>query len=115
MQAHSELVTIDVATGWRTVVAAADEADRDGRPGFDYGDPVFAPDGERIVCVRGAHDTPDAPGDSTLVLFPGGTDLLPGFDRWPGGPAWDAAGRVIYFTADDAGRRPVFAVDVGTR
>ena len=114
VQAHSELVTIDVASGSRTVVSAAAEADRDGSPGFDYGDPVFAPDGDRIVCLREAHDTLDAPGDSTLVLFPGGTDLLPGFDRRPGGPAWDAAGGTVYFTADDAGRRPVFAVDLAT-
>ena len=48
------------------------------------------------------------------MLFPGGTDLLPGFDRRPAGPAWDAAGGTVYFTADDAGRRPVFAVDLAT-
>ena len=49
-----------------------------------------------------------------MVLLPGGADLLPGFDRWPAGPVWDAEGKVIYFTADDAGRRPVFAVEVAT-
>lgn len=115
VQAYSELVTIDVATGGRTVVSGpAGEPGADGDPGFDYSDPVFAPDGERIVCVRGAHDTLEAPGDSTLMLFPGGTDLLPGFDRWPAESAWDPAGEVVYFTADDAGRRPVFAVDVAT-
>jgi dipeptidyl aminopeptidase/acylaminoacyl peptidase len=112
VQACSELVTIDVATGRRTIVAGGTSVD--GNQGFDYHDPVFAPDGERIVCVRGAHDTLGAPGDKTLVLFPGGGDLLPGFDRWPAGPVWDAAGEVIYFTADDAGRRPVFAVEVAT-
>ncbi len=64
--------------------------------------------------MRGEHDTPERPGDSTLVLFPGGTDLLPGFDRWPSEPSWDPAGTVIYFTADDNGRRPVFAVDVAS-
>jgi dipeptidyl aminopeptidase/acylaminoacyl peptidase len=113
VQAHSELVTIDVATGQRTAAPAGNPAGAaDGIPGFDYGDPVFAPDSERIVCVRVAHDTLESPGDSTLVLFPGGTDLLPGFDRWPAGPAWDPGGRVVYFTADDNGRRPVFAVDV---
>jgi dipeptidyl aminopeptidase/acylaminoacyl peptidase len=112
VQAYSELVTIDVAAGHRTVISGG--GGDDGSPGFDYGDPVFAPDGDRIVCVREEHDIPDAPGDSTLVLFPGGTDLLPGFDRRPAGPAWDAAGRTLYFTADDAGRRPVFAVDTVT-
>jgi dipeptidyl aminopeptidase/acylaminoacyl peptidase len=117
VQTHSELVTIDVASGGRTAVSGTDAADGsngDGNPGFDFSDPVFAPDGDRIVCVRSAHDTPDAPGDSTLVLFPGGTDLLPGFDRWPAGPVWDARGKVVYFTADDGGRRPVFAVEVAT-
>ncbi len=117
VQTHSELVTVDVASGNRTAVSGTDAADRssgDGNPGFDFSDPVFAPDGDRIVCVRSAHDNPDAPGDSTLVLFPGGTDLLPGFDRWPAGPVWDARGKVVYFTADDAGRRPVFAVEVTT-
>jgi dipeptidyl aminopeptidase/acylaminoacyl peptidase len=115
VQAYSELVTIDVATGSRTVVTgAAGGTGIGGNPAFDYSRPVFSPDGDRIVCVRGAHDTTETPGDSTLVLFPGGTDLLPGFDRWPGEPVWDAAGEVIYFTADDAGRRPVFAVEVAT-
>ena len=107
VQSYSELVTIDVATGERAAVLGAG-------PGFDYGDPVFAPDGQRLVCVRSEHETPQAPGDSTLVLFPGETDLLPGFDRWPGGAAWDPAGRTVYFTADDDGRRPVFAVDTET-
>jgi dipeptidyl aminopeptidase/acylaminoacyl peptidase len=119
VQTHSELVTIDTGTGRRTAVSAASSShDSDegaaGNPGFDYRDPVFSPDGGRIVCVRTAHDTPAAPGDTTLVLFPGGTDLLPGFDRWPAGPVWDPQGRVVYFTADEAGRRPVFAVDTVT-
>ncbi len=106
VQAYSELVTIDVASGQRVVLSAD--------PEFDYYGPEFAPDGERIACVREEHDNPSRRGDVTLVLFPGGTDLLPGFDRWPGEPVWNAEGTVVYFTADDNGRRPVFAVDVAT-
>jgi dipeptidyl aminopeptidase/acylaminoacyl peptidase len=105
VQAFSELVIIDLATGRRTVVSSD--------TGRDYGDPVFAPDSERIVCVRTAHDTLDGPGDSTLVLADG-TDLLPGFDRWPSGATWSPDGEIVYFTADDAGRRPVFAVDLAS-
>jgi dipeptidyl aminopeptidase/acylaminoacyl peptidase len=112
VQEHSELVTIDLASGQRTAVSGA--PGDNGNPGFDYSDPVFAPDGERIVCVRAGHDTLGAPGDLTLVLFPGGADLLPGFDRWPSGPVWAPDGGTVYFTADDAGRRPVFAVDIAT-
>jgi dipeptidyl aminopeptidase/acylaminoacyl peptidase len=107
VQAYSELVTVDVASGRKTTVAS--------EAGCDYSDPVFAPDSKRIVCLRTAHETVAGPGDSTLVLFPGETDLLPKFDRWPGAPVWDPAGRTVYFTADDSGRRPVFAVDSVTK
>ena len=61
VQAYSELVAIDVAAGQRTVVSRLDRpnqlaggADVDGDPGSTTSDPVYAPDGERIVCVRGA-------------------------------------------------------------
>jgi dipeptidyl aminopeptidase/acylaminoacyl peptidase len=116
VQAYSELVSIDVATGQRTTISGDVDGDGDAasEPSFDYHDPKFAPDGNRVVCSRAAHDTPNSPGDSTLVLFPGGTDLLPGFDRWPAGPVWDPTGAVVYFTADDGGRRPVFQVEVTT-
>jgi dipeptidyl aminopeptidase/acylaminoacyl peptidase len=112
VQAYSELVSVDVATGQRTSISG--DGDAASEPSFDYHDPEFAPDGNRVVCSRAAHDSPDAPGDSTLVLFPGGTDLLPGFDRWPAGPVWNPNGAIIYFTADDGGRRPVFQVDTTT-
>jgi dipeptidyl aminopeptidase/acylaminoacyl peptidase len=116
VQAYSELVSIDVATGQRTTISGDADADGDAasEPSFDYYDPKFAPDGNRVVCSRAARDTPNSPGDSTLVLFPGGTDLLPGFDRWPAGPVWDPTGGKVYFTADDGGRRPVFQVEVTT-
>ena len=114
VQAYSELVRIDVATGQRTTISGDGDGDAPGEPGFDYYNPQFAPDGNRVVCSRAAPDTPSSPGDSTLVLFPGGTDLLPGFDRWPAGPVWDPTGEKVYFTADDGGRRPVFQVEVTT-
>ena len=44
VQAYSELVTIDVATGQRGILVSED--------GYDYGDPSYAPDGQRIVTFE---------------------------------------------------------------
>jgi len=108
---HSDLVLIEVATGKKRVLLSDQHADFDG--------PAFAPDGRSLVCVRSDHDTPDGPGDHTLLLvdLAGDSeprDLLPGFDRWPAGAAWHPEGGEVYFSADDGGRRPVFRVSVAT-
>jgi dipeptidyl aminopeptidase/acylaminoacyl peptidase len=107
---HCELVLVELATGKKRILLSD--------PGTDFDSPVFAPDGQSLVCVRYEHDTADGPGDHTLVLvqLADGTfrDLLPGLDRWPGGPAWHPGGGVVYFTADDGGRRPVFRVNIVT-
>ena len=115
---HVELSVIDVATGKQRTLLSA--------PGFDFEAPALSPDGQQVACVRSAHHTFTAPGDITLVVAPlsddgdgagepaGARDLLPGFDRRPGGPVWAPDGRSVYFTADDQGRRPVFRVDAGT-
>jgi dipeptidyl aminopeptidase/acylaminoacyl peptidase len=109
VQSHSELVVIDVVTGKRTTLLAD--------PEFNFGNPRFSPDGRFIVAERATQHTPEKPHDATLVLVrvagngdAGATDLLPGLDRWPGGPEWDAAGASVFFTADDGGRHPVFKV-----
>jgi dipeptidyl aminopeptidase/acylaminoacyl peptidase len=108
---RSDLVAIEVATGTRKTLLTGPEADFDS--------PAFAPDGQRLVCARTDHDTPDGPGGYTLVLVDLASgaeprDLLPGFDRRPVSPVWDPAGRAVYFVADDHGRRPAFRVDVAT-
>ena len=111
VQAHRELALIDLAAGTRTVLLTD--------PELDYGSPAFSPDGRYLVCVRGTHLTPEEPHDYTLVLVPldgdgGARDLTAGFDRWPGSPVWDPAGRCVFCTADDGGRHPVFRVDAET-
>src|SRR5215469_2308335 len=111
VQAHSELVLIELATGKRTVLLTD--------PDLDYYGPAFSPDGLHLACLRASHFTREEPHDETLVLVnTDGSgeprDLTGELDRWPGYPVWDPAGRWVYFTADDTGRHPVFLVAVGT-
>jgi dipeptidyl aminopeptidase/acylaminoacyl peptidase len=110
---RTELAVIDVATsGRRTLVGAS---------GVDYSDPAISADGRYVAAIRSEHDGYQRPGDVTLVCVAlndraeaAERDLLPGFDRRPLSAAWAADSETIYFTADDNGRCPVFAVRVGT-
>ncbi len=111
-QSHSELVTIDVASGKRRVLLSAPEC--------DFASPRVSPDGRFVVCLRETHLTAERPPDLTLVLLAAdasgdpGRDLLPTLDRWPHEPTWSLDSRAVYFVADDDGRRPVFRVEVAT-
>lgn len=111
VRSHKELALIDLATGKRTVLLTD--------PELDYDSPAFSPDGRYLACVRGTHPTPREPHEHTLVLVRADgqgevRDLTADLDRWPVSPVWDPAGRCVFFTADDGGRRPVFRLDVGT-
>jgi dipeptidyl aminopeptidase/acylaminoacyl peptidase len=114
-QSHSELVTIDVATGKRRVLLSA--------PEFNFSGPRVSPDGRLVVCLRETRTTAERPLDLTLVLLAcdgadasgeSGRDLLPDLDRWPHEPTWSPDSREVYFAADNDGRRPVFRVEVPT-
>jgi len=110
---RTELAVIDLATSQRRVLL--------GLSGADYSDPSISPDGRTVVAIRSEHDSYLRPGDVTLVCVglddqnpSAERDLLPGFDRRPLSAAWAADSQTIFFTADDIGRCPVFAVRVGT-
>jgi dipeptidyl aminopeptidase/acylaminoacyl peptidase len=114
-ESYIQLVTIDVATGKRRMLLSL--------PEYHFWGPRVSPDGRLIVCRRERRQTAADPMDITLVVLeddgpraPGevGRDLLPGLDRWPAEPAWSPDSRTVFFVADDAGRRPVFRVDVTT-
>ncbi|HUD40163.1 MAG TPA: S9 family peptidase [Streptosporangiaceae bacterium] len=119
---RNEVAAIEVATGTHRTLMAADD--------LDFAQPVISPDGQYVAAIRAEHDTYERGGDFTLVLAPladgaqtapaapaapaAPRDLLPDFDRRPGEFAWSPDSTTIYFTADDNGRCPVFAVDVAT-
>ena len=110
-----------MATGKRRVLLS--------EPHSDFGSPRISPDGRFIACLREIHDTPDQPLDITLVLIDteGPEDGAAQAGQTAAGtccPAWTAGPtrrpgrpdcRTLYFTADDAGRGPVFRVDVDHR
>ena len=90
-----------------------------GTPRTSHGSPACSPDGRSVVCVTAPLATPERAHDVTLSLVPVDgreepTDLLPGFDRWPGAPVWSPDGATVYYTADDGGHTLPYAVDVGT-
>ncbi len=105
---RKELQAIDLATGDRRRLASD--------PAYDFGEPRFSADGRSVVCLRSLRSTTELPVDRTLWLVPidggAGRDLTPDLDLWPGGPRWSPDGSTVYFTADELGRSPVFAVDV---
>ena len=111
---RSELVAIDVASGERRTSV--------GEAGADFQGPVISPDGRFVVCQRETHGNTDEPLDDTFWLVPldplnrgAAGELATGLDLWPGGPAWSPDNRrPSYFHADQRGRRPIFALDLGS-
>lgn len=109
------VVVADAATGKRLRLIA--------QPGSEVFDPVFAPDGRRLICGQKRSNTFESSYDYTLWIFDTsdeddpGHPLLPGFELWPGqqvaapvpGPEGELA---VFFAADERGHRPVFRLDI---
>jgi dipeptidyl aminopeptidase/acylaminoacyl peptidase len=105
---RSELAAIDCATARRRTLLARD--------GVDFMSPAVSPDGRAVACVAETHATVADPADQALWLVPlDGTpprELTRGLDLWPGNPVWSPDSTQLYFSADQRGRRPVFALDL---
>jgi dipeptidyl aminopeptidase/acylaminoacyl peptidase len=108
---RTHLVAITTASGERRVLL--------DDPASSVDAVACSPDGRLVVCQRAWHGTPDEPPDVTLWLVDlasgQGRDLLPGFALWPEQPAWAPDGSAVFFVADEAGRTPVFRVEVAGR
>ncbi|QCB94894.1 S9 family peptidase [Cellulomonas shaoxiangyii] len=104
---RTDLVTIDVATGERSVLVSDPDA--------DLGSPVVSPDGRWVAYERETLSTPDrAPSiELWVVALDGGEPHRLGadWDRWPGAWVWLPSSEGLLVTADDDGRAPVFHVE----
>ena len=107
---RSVLVAIDVVTGARRTLVDDDAA--------DVSAPVVSPDGAWVAFSRETISTPDVAPRVTLAIVPlaGGPwhALADGWDRWPQGAQWLPDSSALLVVADDAGRSPVFRIDVAT-
>ena len=101
------LVRVDVATGERATIAAD--------PLADLGAPAISPDASAVAFVRETHSTPELAPRITLCHMVFGepfVEVATDWDRWPTSVAWTADGSALLVTADEAGRCPVFLVDL---
>ncbi|WP_419997524.1 S9 family peptidase [Streptomyces boninensis] len=101
------VVVADAATGKQLRVVE--------QHGYEYVGPEFTYDGTGVTCARMTVPAYEAPWDITLVridLTSGEeTDLLPGFDNFPGGVAVSPVDDTFWFTSSEKGHAPVFRRD----
>jgi dipeptidyl aminopeptidase/acylaminoacyl peptidase len=113
------LVVVDTRTGERrTVLASAFPGPGESGPLHTYDEPAISPDGRFVVVVDEREGDPQTAPTVTLSIADLTTgerrDLLPGFPLWPAQPVFAPDGARVFFVADEAGRSPVFAVDVAS-
>ncbi len=104
---RSVLVRIDLGTGAREVIVDDPDADLEH--------PAIAPDGTAVAYTRESISTPHQAPRITLCCLHFGSDPVPvadGWDRWPESVTWTRDGSALLVTADDAGRKPVFRVEL---
>ena len=106
----------------RSTVVAVDTRSGEQRTLFDDGSsdataPRLSPDGARVALLRERRSTPTVPVDTQLVVVPldarGDVQVVAGdWDRWPAEVRWSPDGTALLVTADEAGGRPVFRVEL---
>lgn len=105
---HRDLVAIDVASGQRRTLVHDPDA--------EHGEVAVSPDGRYAAVCRYPLIDPSTPQTVELWLVPldGGARrrLAPDFEHWPGGLTWAPDGTSLLFVADEAGRAPLWRLDV---
>ena len=83
-------------------------------PGSDS-TPLYSPDGKYIAYrsqLRGGYES----DRFRLMLYERAsgkiTDVVPNFDRWVDSVSWSADSNTIYFTAENEGEAPIYALKV---
>ncbi len=106
---RSVLLRVDLTSGDRDIVA--------DDPGADLENPAISPDGSAVAFTRESTSTSDRAPRRTLQVQRFGAKpsiVAPHWDRWPATAIWSSDGTSLIVTADQAGRVPVFVVDVAT-
>jgi dipeptidyl aminopeptidase/acylaminoacyl peptidase len=108
---RTALVAVDTTTGERRTLAD------DGSS--EFSSPRVSPDGQSVVALRESRCTPTQPVDLRLVLLAldGSAEVrevAPEWDRWATEHRWSPDGSALLVTADEAGRRPVFRIDLAS-
>ena len=106
---RSVLVRIDLGSGERSVIADDPDADLEH--------PAISPDGTAVAFTRETVSTPERAPRMTLQYLRFGEDVVSvadSWDRWPASVTWSSDGAALIVTADQAGRAPVFAVELST-
>ena len=83
-------------------------------PGSDS-TPLYSPDGKYIAYrsqLRGGYES----DRFRLMLYERATgkitDMTPNFDRWVDSMAWSPDSKTIYFTAENEGEAPIYALNI---
>ncbi len=104
------LARIDPATGERTVIATAEDA--------EFGGAVVSDDGRYVLAVRHRISSPTLSVDAKLWLIDletgEGRVVADDWDRWGHPVAISPDNTTGYVVADEDGAAPVFSVDLGS-
>jgi dipeptidyl aminopeptidase/acylaminoacyl peptidase len=107
-QVDRRLVAIDVETGERRTLL--------DDPDFAELEVSCSPDGRQAAVIRMKQHTTEVPWEVQLWLVSladgSARRLAADFEHFPASPQWTPDGRSLLFTADEAGRHPVWRIDV---